>query len=70
MRKLINLLSMFVVLFLGSFLFVFKSRADVLPLPSPVSWIENNQNIFLIIIIGILLLISWLVIRAIKRKKK
>lgn len=64
---------MFVVLFLGSFLFVSKVRADILPPPGPVSWIENiitNQNILLVVIIGILVLITWLVIRVIKRKKK
>lgn len=73
MKKIINLLSMFMVLFLGSFLFVSKARADILPPPGPVSWIENiitNQNILLVVIIGILVLISWIVIRVIKRKKK
>lgn len=68
MKKITNHLSILAVLLLGSLLSASKAYADIIVPPRPVS----GGNIFLIgagVGVGIVALISWLVIRAIRRKK-
>jgi hypothetical protein len=68
MKKITNYLSMLTILLLGSLLSASKAYADIPAPPGPVS----GGNIVLIgagVGVGIVALISWLVIRAIRRKK-
>lgn len=68
MNKTTKYLSVMAVLFSGMFLSATSAYADLAPLPGPVS----GGNIVLIgagVGVGIVALISWLVIRAIRRKK-
>lgn len=75
MKKITNILSLIGFLLFGLFLFASRAHADIAPFPvrnGRVAPSNDNSNIILIgagIGVGIVALISWLVIRAIRRKK-
>lgn len=78
MKKITNILSSIGFLLLGLFLFVSRAYADIAPFPgggrrvSPISPSDDNSTVVLIgagVGVGVVALISWLVIRAIRRKK-
>ena len=70
MIKPMNLFSMLVVLCLVSFLSIPKVYADILPSQGEILITNSIYVLIGIVGIGLIVLISWLVIRAIKRKKK
>jgi len=71
MKKIIKFLSSAVVLSLGLFLFASEVYADLAPLPGPISSGDNGNIVMIGVGVGVgaVALVSWLVIRAIKRKK-
>jgi hypothetical protein len=68
MKKLIGILPLFAILFFGLFLTATQARANPIDV-SEVSDVNNTLIIGVGIIIAIVVLVSWLVIRAIRRKK-
>ncbi|MDO8524704.1 MAG: hypothetical protein Q7R99_03675 [bacterium] len=68
MKKLTSYLSISVILLLGSLLSTSKAYADIPVPPGPVS---GGSIVFIGagVGVGIVVLISWLVIRAIRKKK-
>lgn len=77
MKKITNFVSSVGILLLGLFLLTSKAHADLAPFPGGgggrgVSPSADNSTIILIgagVGVGIVAVISWLVIRAIRRKK-
>jgi hypothetical protein len=75
MKKIINALSLIGFLVLGLFLSTSKVYADVAPFPSGGGRVPpsgDNSTIVLIgagVGVGVVALVSWLVIRAIRRNK-
>jgi len=73
MNKTTKYLSMLAVLLLESLMSASKAYADMpMPFSRPVSGGNSEENIVLIgggIVVGVVALISWLVIRAIRKKK-
>ena len=75
MKKITNVLSSIGFLLLGLFLFAARAYADLAPFPGGgghVSPSGYNNTIILIgagVGVGAVALVSWLVIRAIRRKK-
>jgi hypothetical protein len=77
MKKITNLFSSIGLLLLGLFMFTSKAYADLAPFPGGggggrVSPNPDNSTIILIgagVGVGVVAIVSWLVIRAIRRKK-
>ena len=76
MKKITNLFSSIGLLLLGLFVFTSKAYADIAPFPgggwSRISPRSDNSTIILIgagVGVGVVAIVSWLVIRAIRRKK-
>lgn len=77
MKKITNFVSSIGILLLGLFLFTSKAHADLAPFPGGggdrgVSPSADNSTIILIgagVGVGVVAVISWLVIRAIRKKK-
>jgi len=75
MKKITKVLSSIGFLLFGLFLFASRAYADIAPFPGGgghVSPSDDNSTIILIgagVGVGAVALVSWLVIRAIRRKK-
>jgi hypothetical protein len=72
MRKPAKILSGFTVLLIGLFLSTTQAHADLISPPGIIPGTSFGGSILIIgagIVVGVVALISWLVIRAIRRKK-
>ena len=75
MKKITNFLSSIGLLLLGLFLFASNAYADIAPFPGGGGRFSPNNNNGTVILVaagvgvGVVALVSWLVIRAIRRKK-
>lgn len=72
MKKLIKSLSSFTILLYGLFLTATQARADLISPPGIIPGTSFEGSILIIfagIVVGVVALVSWLVIRAIRRKK-
>lgn len=72
MKKIVNILTTSVVILCGLFINTSAAYADLVPFP----YQTNEQRMFVTnisqigILIGVVVLISWLIIRSIRRKNK
>lgn len=74
MKKLANILSSIGFLLLGLFLFTSRAYADMAPFPGARGYHPSDDNSTIILIgagvgVGAVALVSWLAIRAIRKKK-
>ncbi|PIR78572.1 MAG: hypothetical protein COU28_00890 [Candidatus Magasanikbacteria bacterium CG10_big_fil_rev_8_21_14_0_10_36_16] len=72
MKKSIKILSSFVVLSFGLFLTATQAHADIISPPGIIPGTSFEGSILIIgggIVVGVVALVSWLVIRAIRKKK-
>lgn len=72
MKTPIKVLSGFVVLSFGLFLSATQAHADIISPPGIIPGTSFEGSILIIgasIVVGIVALVSWLIIRAIRRKK-
>lgn len=72
MKKSIKILSSLAVLFFGLFLSATQAHADSISPPGIIPGTSFEGSILIIfagIVVGVVALVSWLVIRAIRRKK-
>lgn len=69
--KIIKFLSAAAILLSGLFLSTSRAYADIAPPPGPIPGTTSDQSTLIIgggIAVGVVVLVSWLIIRAIRRR--